>query len=131
MIMFRCGRCGGIYDSYYGSYGRWEDDFHVANAIATALAYSKKNTEIVENIRLCPNCMRSFNHWLLNPEEDLDERMTDEDETFDIKTFAEAEDNRLKNTTVTLYDVWEMLTDMVMRGAESIDKMDKERKRNG
>lgn len=128
MIVFKCDRCGKTYDFYGGVDG----DKGCANKIETYVQYPENRPDdILESLHLCPDCMDSFNCWLMNPDFDTDEDELDESEGVEAGTCIERTESNLKDTFVSMYDVWGMVADMIVSCTENINKMDKERKRNG
>lgn len=113
MVCFKCDRCGETYDFYGGMDG----DKGCANAIATKLVYIDGESKSVENIHLCPDCMDSFDFWLMNPEEDVD---------FDEEAF---EDDDCEDDE---FDDWiEWARNSLVDHALTDIRKKKERKRNG
>lgn len=128
MVCFKCDRCGETYD-FYG--GVEENGERKANSIGTKIKYPDDVlARSIKNFHLCQDCMGSFNRWMKNPAEDLDENTTNEEDA-KAESFIEQTESSLKETFVSVYDVWGMVADVIIRCTESINNMDKERKRNG
>lgn len=125
MIVFKCDRCNKTYNFDSG------DNGDTPNAITTKVAYHDGSFDSIETCHLCPDCMDSFNCWLMNPDFDSDEDEVDENEDVEAGTCIERTESNLKDTFVSMYDVWGMVADMIISCTENINKMDKERKRNG
>lgn len=126
MVCVKCDRCGETYDFY----GRRENDELCTNAIVMSSVYTDEGFEETNEFYLCLDCMGSFNRWMKNPAKDLDENTTNEEDA-KVESFFEQTESSLKETFVSVYDVWGMVADVIIRCTESINNMDKERKRNG
>lgn len=115
MVCFKCDRCGETYDFY----GRMGNDKLCANAIAMNLVYTDESLEKIDEFHLCPDCMDRLNHWLTNQEDT------------ETESFIEQTESSLKETFVSVHDVWGMVADVIVNCEKSINNMDKERKRHG
>lgn len=117
MVCFKCDRCGETYD-FYGGVG--ESGERNANSIWTKIKYPNESlAQSVKDFHLCSDCMDSFNRWLTNQKD------------AETESFVEQTESSLKETFVSVYDVWGMVADVIIRCTENINNMDKERKRNG
>lgn len=123
MTVLECDRCGKKYNFFEKS--------DKESKIETTISYVNEDNEILDDLDLCPDCKESFNCWLTNPDFDSDEDEVNEEDDAKAEDYVAQWESSLKDTYVSMYDVWGMVADMIISCTENINKMDKERKRNG
>lgn len=123
MIALKCDRCGKTYNFFEKS--------DKESKIETTISYVNEDNEILDDLNLCPDCKESFDFWLANPNFDYDEDEVNEEEDAKAEDYVGQRESSLKDTYVSMYDVWGMVADMIIGCTENINKMNKERKRNG